>query len=172
VATTPLILRATQLLHHDNRSLTGAASLAILLYAGHNALATIASVAGGHWIDRTGPRVVFTAAAGLYVAAYGLFAVSWHTWPPLLIAFALAGSGIGLAETAESTVVARLLPDHLRGSGFGALGAVQAAGDFAASAAVGLLWTLISPAIGFAYAAAWMIAAVGVGWASGPSASA
>jgi len=69
-------------------------------------------------------------------------------------------------------VVARLLPDHLHGSGFGALGAVQAAGDFAASAAVGLLWTLISPAIGFAYAAAWMIAAVGVGWASGPSASA
>jgi len=160
-----------ELLHHDTRSLTAATSLAILLYAGHNALATLTSVAGGHWIDRVGPRVVFAAAAGLYVAAYGLFVVSWHAWPPLLVAFALAGGGIGLAETAESTLVAQLLPDQLRGSGFGMLGAVQAAGDFAASAAVGLLWSVLSPAVGFAYAAAWMAAACGVGWASRSAAS-
>ena len=30
---------------------------------------------------------------------------------------ALVGGGIGLAETAESTLVAHLLPDRLRGSG-------------------------------------------------------
>jgi hypothetical protein len=56
--------------------------------------------------------------------------------------------------------VARLLPDRLRGSGFGLLGGVQAAGDFASSAAVGLLWTAVSPTVAFAYAAAWMIASV------------
>jgi dipeptide/tripeptide permease len=109
---------------------------------------------------------VFAAGAAVYVGAYGLFAISWHTWPPLLAAFALAGAGIGLIETAESTLVARLLPDHLRGSGFGVLGAVQSAGDFAASVVVGLLWTLVSPAVGFGYAAAWMVAALGVGWAA------
>jgi MFS family permease len=166
IATTLLILRATELLHHGDRSLTAAASLAILLYAGHNAVATITSAAGGYWIDRSGPRAVFAAGAAVYVGAYGLFAISWHTWPPLLAAFALAGAGIGLIETAESTLVARLLPDHLRGSGFGVLGAVQSAGDFAASVVVGLLWTLVSPAVGFGYAAAWMVAALGVGWAA------
>jgi MFS family permease len=171
VATTLLILRATQLLHGETRSLTAAASVAILLYAGHNALATLASAAGGHWIDRAGPRVVFAAAAALYVAAYGLFAGSWHAWPPLLGAFALAGAGIGLAETAESTLVAQLVPERLRGSGFGALGAVQAAGDFAASAVVGLLWTVISPAVGFAYAATWMVASLLVSSASRPGAA-
>jgi len=42
----------------------------------------------------------------------------------LLVAFMLAGVGIGFAETAESTVVAHLLPEHLRGNGFGVLGLV------------------------------------------------
>jgi dipeptide/tripeptide permease len=111
-------------------------------------------------------RATGAAGAGLYVGAFGLFAVSWHTWPLLLVAFGLAGGGIGLAETAESTLVARLLPDHLRGSGFRVLGTVQSAGDFAASVVVGLLWTLVSPAVGFGYAAAWMVAAFGAGWAN------
>jgi dipeptide/tripeptide permease len=78
----------------------------------------------------------------------------------LLLAFALAGTGIGLAETAESALVASRLPDRLRGSGFGLLGGVQSAGGFASSAIVGLLWTAVSPLAGFAYAAAWMVLAV------------
>ena len=84
----------------------------------------------------------------------------WVIWPTLLVAFTLAGSGIGLAETAESTLVARALPDELRGSGFGLLGGVQAAGDFASSAVVGLLYAVLSPVIGFAYAAGWMLVAL------------
>ena len=72
-------------------------------------------------------------------------------------AFLLAGSGIGLAETAESALMARLLPDRLRGSGFGLLGGVQSFGDFASSAAVGVLWAAVSPSVAFAYAAGWMI---------------
>jgi len=77
-----------------------------------------------------------------------------------LLAFSLAGSGIGLAETAQSTLVAQRLPDQLRGSGFGVLGAVQSLGDFASTASVGALWTLVSPALGFAYAATWMLFAL------------
>ena len=37
--------------------------------------------------------------------------------------------GIGAAESAESTVVARALPETLRDNGFGVLGLVQAIGD-------------------------------------------
>jgi hypothetical protein len=65
-----------------------------------------------------------------------------------------------IAETAQSALVARILPDSLRGSGFGLLGGVQAFGDFASSAIVGLLWVAVSPTAGFVYAAAWMAASV------------
>lgn len=109
-ATTLLILRTTQLLQQGGRSVAAATSLAVLIYAAHNAFGAVVAYAGGHWIVRAGPRVVFGAGAVLYVLAYAGFAVSWASWLPLLIAFVVAGSGTGLAETAESTLVARLLP--------------------------------------------------------------
>jgi MFS family permease len=160
IATGLLILRATQLLHHGGRSMTAAASLAILLYAGHNATASIMALAGGAWIDRWGPRPVFAVGAAAYVLAYGGFAFPIHHWLLVAGCFCLAGAGIGLAETAESTLVAQLLPDRLRGSGFGLLGGLQSAGDFLSSAIVGLLYVAVTPTVGFAYAAAWMILAV------------
>jgi MFS family permease len=61
VATTLLILRSTQLLAHGGRSLAAAASLAILIYAAHNALASGVAIVGGRWVDRA-------AGAGLYLA--------------------------------------------------------------------------------------------------------
>lgn len=159
MATTLLILRGTGLLHTHGRSIAAATSLAVLIYAGHNLVASIVSYAGGHWIDLTGPRRVFAIGAAVYVASYLLFALTSGGWPLLVIAFLLAGTGIGLAETSESALVARLLPDHLRGSGFGLLGGVQSFGAFASSAAVGILWTAASPTAGFLYAAGWMLVA-------------
>jgi MFS family permease len=160
LATTLLILRGTDLLHTDTRGLAAATSLAILIYAGHNAVAAVASLSGGALIDRIGPRPVLAAGAAVYVAAYLGLAAGPHGWPLLFVAFMLAGTGIGLAETAESTLVARALPDRLRGSGFGLLGVVQAGGDFVSSAMVGLLWATVSPTVGFGYAAAWMAASL------------
>jgi len=160
ITTTLLILRATQLLEQGGRSPTAAASVAILLYAGHNLTAAIVALAGGAWVDRRGPRLVLAAGAGAYVLAYGGFAFPIHHWPLLAGCFCLAGAGIGLAEPAESTLVARLLPDRLRGSGFGLLGGLQSAGDFLSSAIVGLLYVMATPTVGLAYAAAWMVLAV------------
>lgn len=160
VATTLLILRATDLLHADDRSLAAATSVAILLYAAHNGVAMVAALVGGRLIDRVNPRIVFAAGAASYVIAYATFAWDQHAWPLLLGAFALAGFGIGFAETAESTLVALALPDRLRGNGYGALGLVQAGGDLGASVVAGLLWSLVSPTVAFSYAAAWMVAAV------------
>lgn len=160
MATTLLILRASTLIQAQGRTAAAATSLAILIYAGHNLLGSLVAYFGGHWIDRAGPRAAFATGAALYVLAYALFAIPSQGWPLLLLAFLLAGSGIGVAETAESALVARLLPDRLRGSGFGLLGGVQSFGDFASSAAVGLLWSAVSPTAGFVYAAAWMLVAV------------
>lgn len=164
LATTLLILRATNLLHADGRSLTAATSLAILLYVAHNAAATGAAVLGGHVADRIGPRSVFAAGAALYVASYAVFAVDQHAWPVLLGAFLLSGIGIGLGETAESTTVALVLPDRLRGNGFAVLGLVQAVGDLTATVVAGVLWALVSPTVAFLYASAWMLASFVASW--------
>jgi MFS family permease len=157
VATALLILRATQLLHHGTRSAAAAASLAIVIYAAHNAIGAVVAYVGGHWLDRVGPRLVFALGAALYVLAYAGFAAGPQVAGLLLLAFALAGSGIGLAETAESTLVAQLLPDRLRGSGFGVLGVVQAVGDLVSTVVAGILYTAVSPEAAFAYAGAWML---------------
>jgi MFS family permease len=160
VATTLLILRSTQLLTSPERTVTAATSLAILIYAGHNVVATGASLAAGHWYDRAGPRTVFAAGAAVYVIGYLVFAAGAHSAIVLALGFALAGAGIGLAEPTQSAVVSQLLPDRLRGSGFGVLGAVQATGDLVATAVAGVLYTVVSPAVAFGYAAAWMAVAV------------
>lgn len=160
-AVTLLILRATQLLHTDGRSLVTATSLAIVIYAGHNMAAAGAAFAGGHWIDRSSLRAAFATGAALYVLAYGAFAFGPRAWPLLLAAFVLAGCGIGLSETSESALVAGAVPDRLRGSAFGALGGVQAVGDVLSSVTVGLLYAAVSPAVAFAYAAGWMVLSLG-----------
>ncbi len=159
LATTLLILRATQLLTSPQRSVAAATTLAILIYAGHNAVATFTSLLAGRWFDHAGPRVVFATGAAVYVIAYGAFAVGSHSAVVVALAFAAAGAGIGFAEPTESAVVAQLLPDRLRGSGFGVLGAVQSTGDLVATVVAGLLYTLASPAAAFGYAASWMVAA-------------
>jgi MFS family permease len=158
-ATTLLILRATSLLH-AGRSVTDAAAVAVLLFAAHNLVGSALSYPAGHVVDRRGPRLVFGVGALLFGLAYLGFALPVHAWPVLLIFFALAGAGLGLTDTAESALVARLLPDELRGSGFGLLGGVQSLGDFVSSAAVGLVWTLISPGAAFVVATAWMVLSV------------
>lgn len=160
VATTLLILRSSQLLTSPQRTATAATSLAILIYAGHNVVATGASLAAGRWYDRAGPRAVFATGAVVYVLGYLVFAAGVHSPPVIALGFALAGAGIGLAEPTQSAVVSQLLPDRLRGSGFGVLGAVQAAGDVLATVVAGVLYTVASPAIAFCYAAGWMAFAV------------
>lgn len=157
LAATLLILRSTQLLQAQGMTSSAAASTAILIYAAHNAVAAAIAVIGGRWIDRTGPRRVFAAGALLYLLAYSTFAFGPGEWWALLIGFGLAGSGIGFAETAESTLVAQILPDNLRGSGFGIIGGVQAVGNIVGTVVAGILYTVVSPAAGFIYAAAWML---------------
>jgi MFS family permease len=87
----------------------------------------------------------------------------------LLIAFTLAGIGIGCAETAEQTAIAAIAPLNLRGSAFGLLATVQAGGNLTASVIAGLLYTIASPTVAFTYLAAWMLIALAtLGWATRP----
>lgn len=159
-ATTLLILRATTTLTDGGRSVTAATSTAILLYAAHNLAAAVAALGAGHVIDRASPRMAFGAGALSYVAAYAAFAGTQGGIAVLLAGFVLAGVGIGLAEPAETTMVALALPDALRSNGFGVLGLLQSLGDLGASLVAGLIWALVSPAVAFGYLATWMAVAV------------
>ena len=94
-----------------------------------------------------------TPGSAVYVLGYGVFAWEQHRWPILLIGFVLCGLGIGFAETGEATVVARLLPEHLRSNGFGVLGLVQSFGDLGATVVTEILWSVFSPTVALLYAA-------------------
>jgi hypothetical protein len=149
-----LILRETIQLHHGGRSIAAATSVAVLLYAGHNLCGSGFAYVAGVWIDRANAaRIAFAVAGAVYALEYLVFASGAETSPLLLLGFVLAGTGIGLAETTESTLFARLVPVQLRGSGFGVPGGVQAFGHVASSIVVGVLWTVASSSVAFLYAA-------------------
>lgn len=164
IATTLLILRAQDLLGSGGLDASAALSAAIVMYAGHNAIAGVAALLGGRGVDRGGPWRPLAIAAGVSAAGYATFGWGHGGWLAVALAFALAGAGVGVAETAEHAAIALALPDDLRAQGFGVLGLVQAAGDLLSSAVVGLLWALTGPAVAFSYAAAWMVLCVVLAW--------
>jgi MFS family permease len=159
IAATLLILRATQLLT-PREGADSATSTALLLYIGYNIAATLTSAPAGNLSDRTSPRLVLAGGVLAFLLAYGTFAATGPSVPILLLAFVLAGIGIGCVETAEHAAVAVAAPAHIRGSAFGLLAAVQSFGNLAASAIAGLIWTLASPEAAFVYIAAWMLLAL------------
>ncbi len=162
VAATLLILRAQEQLVPQYGS-QRAVQIAILLYAAYNLSATLASIPGGHLVDRTsrGPVRVLLIGVALFASAYAWFAGPAASAALLLPAFVLAGVAIGFVETAESSAVAALAPTDLRGSAFGLLAGIQSMGNLVASAVAGFLWSQFSPTVAFLYLAAWMVVAFG-----------
>lgn len=151
VAATLLILRATELLT-PTRGFQGATT-ALVLYVVYNVAATVASFPAGRASDRRGSVGVLAAGAGLFALAYTGFSVTGPRLSVLLGCFVLAGIAIGCMETAQHTAVATHVPPDVRGSAFGLLAATQAFGNLIASSIAGLLWSLFSPTVAFAYAA-------------------
>ncbi len=159
VAATLLILRVTDLLD-TSRSHQRAVQVALVLYTLYNLSATLVSVPAGRSGDRRGHTPVLAVGIAAFLLAYLAFAASGDSVLVLAVAFVLAGVAIGLVETAEHASVADLAPDGIRGSAFGLLAAVQSFGNLAASSIAGVLWTAVSPAAAFVYAATLMAAAL------------
>lgn len=162
LAATLLILRATDLLI-PSRGVEAATAIGLSLYVAYNVAATVASFPAGHLADKLGvhgPRVVITGGVAAFLVAYLVFAFSGPTIALLAVGFVLAGIGIGAAETAQTAAVAAEAPEELRGSAFGLLATIQAAGNVVASGIAGLLYTVASPTVAFVYVAAWMLVAL------------
>jgi MFS family permease len=162
VATTLLILRATQLLE-PGRSHTTAVQLALGAYVLYNVAATLTSIPAGRLGDLQGNTLVFGIGTLCFLGAYLGFATGSLTL--LVLAFVVAGVAIGCVETAEHTAVASLAAIEVRGSAFGLLAGVQSLGNVAASAIAGVLWSTISPTVAFLYLAGWMgVSLLTLGW--------
>ena len=157
---TLLILRAADLLTGVGNSAVSASTTAVLLYAGHNAANALAAYPAGRLADRIGRRPVLALGIGLYAVACLAFARGSATVWVLALLFVAVGTSTAMVETARSGYASELLPDHLRGRGFGLLGLVDGIGDLVSSVVVGVLWTVVNPAWGFIYAT--VLSAAGV----------
>jgi MFS family permease len=71
----------------------------------------------------------------------------------LVIIFVLGGIYIAIEDSLEGAIAADLLPQELKGTGYGVLAAVNGLGDFFSSLIVGFLWSYASPIYAFGYAA-------------------
>ena len=160
-AHTLLILAATQLMTPTS-GVTRAAQIAGLLYVWRNVVQAVASFPIGALADRLGHRAVLVIGYSLGAGMAAIMAVTFATAPtiqsfPLLaVVFTLAGLYMAAEEALESTLTAEYVPVATRSIGYGALGTVNGIGDFVSSAAVGLLWTGVSPVLAFGVAAGVM----------------
>jgi len=159
-APTLMILAATQLLT-PGHGVVHAAQIAGLLYMVRNIAYAGASFPIGALSDRVGRRglLVLGYLVGAVVAAgFGLaFMFSLHSMAYLLALFVLAGVYIAAEDALEGVMTADYTAPEVRGTAYGLLATVNGVGDFVASAAVGLLWTGVSPVAGFGYAAVLML---------------
>jgi len=156
-----LILRATDLLS-PAKGIVVAGSLAIVLYVIHNVLYAALSFPIGALADKIGKRTLLAFGYFLTgVSTVGFIFNIGNLWY-LGLFFSLAGIAIAITDALERTVAADLLPENLRGTGYGALATINGVGDFASSTAVGTLWTAISPLAGFGYGAVLTISGAGL----------
>jgi MFS-type transporter involved in bile tolerance (Atg22 family) len=81
------------------------------------------------------------------------FILASPVWWQFALLFGVGGLYIAIEDTLERALAADLLPEDMRSTGYGVLAAANGLGDFVSSVLVGVLWTTVSPAVGFAYAA-------------------
>lgn len=155
-----LILAATQQLT-PALGVVPAAQVAGLLYVGRNVVQVLAAFPVGVAADRLGARRLLRVGYLLGVATAALtaagFALGSGSLALLAGVFCLAGLCAAVQETLEPTVTAEFVAAPTRGLAFGALGAVNGGAKFVSSAAVGVLWTAVSPVFAFGLAATLML---------------
>ncbi len=154
-----LILRVSELLGHGEHSMAPALT-AVALYVGHNLVHALSAYSIGVLAGRYRATRLLCVGYACFAAMAVGFVVA-PTTPSvgyLAVLFVLAGLAMSAQEVLEGTVAAEMLPASIRGTGYGALAAINGIGDLAASAVVGWLWSARSPEAGFVYAAIMSIA--------------
>jgi MFS family permease len=142
-------LRAEQVLL-PSLGARAASEFAVSLYLVLNVTYALGSFPAGYFADRTSKRNLL--ALGYFVFALACFASVFETTNVaiLLTIFILAGLQTAIVDTVERAYASDLIGDPaLKGTGFGVLQTVNGVGDFVSSTMIGVLWTVLSPAVGF-----------------------
>ena len=130
------------------------------LYLLHNALQASLSYPASIASEKIGSGRLLLAAFALFAAVCTLLAFAWQSVVAVAVAFIMAAAATAIVEPMEATFATLLLPAQRRGTGFGALAAINGLGDFASSAGVGLLWQTKGAALAFGSAA--VVCAIGL----------
>jgi MFS family permease len=156
-----LILRATELLSPVMGAVV-AGSLAIVLYTIHNIFYAALSFPVGVLADKMGKKTLL--AIGYLLTGLSVIGFMFNLDNVVLLGvfFVIAGIAIAITDATEKIVAADLLPENLRGTGYGTLATVNGVGDFTSSTVVGALWTAVSPVAGFGYSALLTISGAGL----------
>ena len=155
-APTLLILRAGQILT-PGLGAAKAATAAVALYTFYNLTNALASYPAGALGDRIGKRGLLAVGYLLGALAYAGFIFVPPTIAALVVLFGISGIHGAFQQSLEKSLAAEILPQEIRGSGFGVLATVNGIGDLVSSIAVGALWSSVSPAAGFTYAGIFML---------------
>lgn len=151
-AHTLLVLRAVALLTPAYGAVQ-AGKIAIGLYIFHNVLYAATAYPVGHLGDRMSKKSLLAAGYALFAAMCAGFLLVGANLIGLAILFAMAGIYVAIVDSMQRALAADLLPLARRGTGYGALATVNSFGDLTSSILVGLLWSYVSVAAGFWYAA-------------------
>jgi MFS family permease len=101
---------------------------------------------GGALSDRIGRKSAILLGWGVYSLTYLGFAIadkSWHIWP----LFVFYGVFYGLTEAPEKALTADIVPQHLRGKGFGLYHMSVGIAALPASVVAGYLWENFGAAV-------------------------
>lgn len=134
-----------------------ATAVAIGLYLLHNAVSASLSYPASLLSERIGSGRLLLISFLIFAAVGVIVALAAMQPSAVIVTFVLAATGIAILEPMEGTFATALLPKARRGTGFGALAAVNGIGDFLSSLGVGALWQLFGPGLAFGASAALCI---------------
>lgn len=138
-----------------------AAAFAMAFYAGYNVIYSLSCYCSGRLADRFAKNRIL--AAGYAIAVIPATALLWpgNSFLKFVIVFGFSGLYMGVWETLESATSAVMLPQNVRGTGFGVLATVNGIGDFVSSALVGCLW-VFSPLASMVFVMATSLIGAGI----------
>jgi MFS family permease len=124
-----------------------------VLWSLHHVMKMISTYAGGTLSDRFGAKPMILSGWILYAAVYLAFGLSDAAMIKVAL-FLVYGIYFGLTEPAEKAWIAAMVPESVRGTGFGYYNAVLGLGALPSSLIFGLLWQRWGAATAFTTGAA------------------